>query len=111
MSSVCHGAAGLFNIKLSDGSPLVKGKQVTGFSNVEEKLAELDKFVPFLTETELVARGAIYKKSDKAWAPFAVADSRVIIGQNPASGGVVADLLLAELKRSNQSQPREYSAN
>ena len=101
MSSVCHGAAGLLNIKMSDGSPLIKGKQVTGFSNDEEKLAELDKFVPFLTETEMVARGAIYKKADKAWAPFAVADGRVITGQNPASGGAVADLLLAELKRGN----------
>lgn len=101
VSSVCHGAAGLLNIKLSDGSPLVKGRQVTGFSNDEERLAELDKFVPYLTETELVARGAIYKKADKAWAPFAVVDGRVITGQNPASGGAVADLLIAELKRGN----------
>ena len=62
-------------------------------------MAELDNFVPFLTETELVARGAIYKKADKAWAPFAVVDGRVITGQNPASGGAVADLLLAELNR------------
>lgn len=99
VSSVCHGAAGLLNIQLSDGSPLIKGKQVTGFSNDEEKLAELDRFVPFLTETEMVARGAIYKKADKAWAPFAVVDGRVITGQNPASGGAVADLLLAELNR------------
>lgn len=102
VSSVCHGAAGLLNIKLSNGSPLINGKQVTGFSNDEEKLAELDKFVPFLTETELVARGAIYKKADKAWAPFAVVDGRVVTGQNPASGGAVADLLLAELKQAAQ---------
>ncbi len=102
VSSVCHGAAGLLNIKLSNGSPLINGKQVTGFSNDEEKLAELDKFVPFLTETELVARGAIYKKADKAWAPFAVVDGRVVTGQNPASGGAVADLLIAELKQAAQ---------
>lgn len=61
---VCHGAVGLLYIKLSDGSLLVKDKEVTGFSNEEEKLAELDKLVPFLTETELVKRGAIYKKAD-----------------------------------------------
>jgi len=65
VSSVCHGAVGLLNITLSDGSLLVKGKTVTGFSNQEEKLAELDRFVPFLTETELVARGAMYKKADQ----------------------------------------------
>ncbi|MBP5971867.1 type 1 glutamine amidotransferase domain-containing protein [Brasilonema sp. CT11] len=98
VSSVCHGAVGLLNIKLSDGSLLVKNKEVTGFSNQEEKLAELDKFVPFLTETELIARGAIYKKADEPWACFAVENRRLITGQNPASGGAVADLLIAALK-------------
>ena len=98
VSSVCHGAAGLLNIKLSSGLLLVKDKEVTGFSNEEEKLVELDQFVPFLTETELVARGAIYKKADEPWAAFAVEDQRLITGQNPASGGSVADLLIAALK-------------
>ena len=82
---------------LSDGTPLIKGKKVTGFSNEEERLAELDKYVPFLTEAELMKRGAIYKKADKPWASFAVADGRVITGQNPASGGAVAGLVLAAL--------------
>ena len=98
VSSVCHGAVGLLNIKLSNGSLLVKDKEVTGFSNEEEKLAELDQFVPFLTETELTARGALYKKADEPWATFAIADQRLITGQNPASGGAVADLLIAALK-------------
>ncbi|GET38896.1 type 1 glutamine amidotransferase domain-containing protein [Microseira wollei] len=99
VSSVCHGAVGLLNIKLSDGRLLVKDKEVTGFSNEEEKLAGLDDFVPFLTETELLARGAIYKKADEPWAAFAVEDTRIVTGQNPASGGAVADLLIAALKR------------
>ncbi|MGH7798037.1 MAG: type 1 glutamine amidotransferase domain-containing protein [Candidatus Binatia bacterium] len=98
VSSVCHGAVGLLNIKLSDGTLLVKGKQVTGFSNEEEKLAELDKFVPFLTETELVSRGAIYKKADQPWASFAIEDARLVTGQNPASGAAVAELLIAALR-------------
>jgi putative intracellular protease/amidase len=99
VSSVCHGAVGLLNIKLSDGSLLIKGKNVTGFSNEEEKLAELEKFVPFLTETELVSRGATYKKADQPWAPFVTEDTRLITGQNPASGGPVADLLIAALRK------------
>jgi putative intracellular protease/amidase len=99
VSSVCHGAVGLLNIRLSDGSLLIKGKKVTGFSNEEEKLAELDKFVPFLTETELVSRGATYNKADQPRASFAVEDTRLITGQNPASGGAVADLLLAALRQ------------
>ncbi|WNM62144.1 type 1 glutamine amidotransferase domain-containing protein [Candidatus Nitrospira neomarina] len=100
VSSVCHGALGLLNIRLSDGTVLIKNKNVTGFSNEEEKLVELDKVVPLLTETELVKRGAIYKKSDKPWGPFALEDSRLITGQNPASGGAVADLLIAAIRKS-----------
>ena len=98
VSSVCHGAVGLLNIKLSDGSLLIKGKQVTGFSDEEERLAELDKYVPFLTEDELLKRGASYKKADKPWASFAIADGRLITGQNPASGGAVADLVIKQLQ-------------
>jgi len=97
VSSVCHGAVGLLNIKLSDGTLLINGKEVTGFSNEEEKLAELDEFVPYLTEDEMVKRGANYKKADEPWAAFAVADGRVITGQNPASGGAVAELVIKEL--------------
>ncbi len=98
VTSVCHGALGLLNIRLSDGTLLIKGKKVTGFSNEEEKLVELDKVVPFLTETELAKRGGIYQKADEPWASFAVEDSRLITGQNPASGGRVADLLLMKLR-------------
>ncbi len=100
VSSVCHGAAGLLNIKLSDGTLLVNGKQVTGFSNEEEKLAELDQYVPFLTETELRKRGGEYQKADQPWAVFAVKDERLISGQNPASGGAVAELLIEALKHT-----------
>ena len=98
VSSVCHGPAGLLNIKLSDGSLLIDGKQVTGFSNEEERLAELDQYVPYLTEDELVKRGANYKKADEPWQSFAIEDGRLITGQNPASGGAVADLVIAQLK-------------
>jgi putative intracellular protease/amidase len=100
VSSVCHGAVGLLNIVLSDGSLLIKGKRVTGFSNAEEKLVELDTLVPFLTESEMVARGALYQKADTPWAAFAVEDSRVITGQNPASGGAVADLVIQRLTKT-----------
>jgi len=55
--------------------------------------------VPFLTETELVNRGAIYQKANEPWAAFAVEDRRLISGQNPASGGAVADLLLKALEK------------
>ena len=83
---------------LGEAVHFVNNKRVTGFSNAEETLAELDKHVPYLTETEMRERGAKYEKADEPWAAFAVEDDRVITGQNPASGGVVADMLLAALK-------------
>lgn len=98
VSSVCHGVVGLLNITLADGTLLIRDKRVTGFSNEEERLAELADHVPYLPEDELVKRGAHYVKADSPWAPFAVADSRIITGQNPASGGLVADLLIQSLK-------------
>ncbi len=98
VSSVCHGAVGLLNIVLSDGELLIKGKKVTGFSNEEEQLAGLAASVPYLTETELVKRGARYEKAQEPWAAYAIADGRLITGQNPASGGPVADLLLKAIQ-------------
>ncbi|MEG0244964.1 MAG: type 1 glutamine amidotransferase domain-containing protein [Pseudomonas sp.] len=98
VAAVCHGVVGLLNIKLSDNSLLVKDRQVTGFSTIEEQLVELDKVVPFFTENELVARGGIYSKHDEPWEPFVVGDDRLITGQNPASTGSLADKVLTRLK-------------
>lgn len=100
VSSVCHGVVGLLNIKLYDGNLLIKNRKVTGFSNEEEKQVELDEIVPFLTETELIARGAIFEKAIEPWAEFVVEDDRIITGQNPASSRKVADLLIALLPKN-----------
>lgn len=97
VAAVCHGVVGLLNVKLSDNSLLLKDRQVTGFSNTEEKLVELDKVVPFLTENELRARGGRYSKHDDPWQPFVVADDRLITGQNPASTALLADKVLVQL--------------
>ncbi|MGL4737192.1 MAG: type 1 glutamine amidotransferase domain-containing protein [Cellulosilyticaceae bacterium] len=67
--AVCHGLAGLLNIKLSNGKNLVDGVNVTGFSNSEEVAAGLDKLVSYLNETELVERGANYVKGAE-WSEF-----------------------------------------
>lgn len=97
VSSVCHGAVGLLNIKLPDGKLLIEGKKLTGFSNEEEIAAKLADHVPFLTEDELVKRGADYVKADEPFTPFAVADGRLVTGQNPQSGGKVAEKVLEVL--------------
>ncbi|MCY1702049.1 type 1 glutamine amidotransferase domain-containing protein [Deinococcus sp. SL84] len=97
VTAVCHGVVGLLNIQDDQGQPLLQGREVTGFSNEEETLVGLQDAVPFLTEDALKAKGGQYRKAEQPWAEFAVADRRLITGQNPASGGKVAELLLEQL--------------
>ena len=97
VSAVCHGPAGLVNIKLSNGTYLVQGKKVNAFTNEEEVAVKLDKVVPFLLESKLRERGAIFEKSDP-FQPHAVADRRVVTGQNPQSATAVGETVLEQLK-------------
>jgi putative intracellular protease/amidase len=90
---VCHAPAALVNVKTKDGESLVKGKELTGFSNTEEEAVKLTKVVPFLLEDELKKHGALYSKGSD-WASYVKQDGLLITGQNPASSGAVAELLL-----------------
>ncbi|WP_142786153.1 type 1 glutamine amidotransferase domain-containing protein [Changchengzhania lutea] len=94
---VCHAPAALKGVKKEDGSPLVKGKKVTGFTNSEEKAVGLTDVVPFLVEDMLKENGGIYSKGDD-WAVYTLQDGNLITGQNPASSEMVAEKLLAMLK-------------
>lgn len=85
VASVCHGAAGLINVKLSNGNYLVNGKNVTGYSWREEKLARLHKIVPFNLEKELKERGANYSTAFLPFGTHVVKDGLLITGQNPKS--------------------------
>ncbi|WP_327709240.1 type 1 glutamine amidotransferase domain-containing protein [Streptomyces sp. NBC_00464] len=96
VAAVCHGPAGLVNLTLQDGSHLVDGKQVSAFTNEEEDAVGLTDVVPFSLESTLIAKGAKFNKTDN-FAEFAVADSRLVTGQNPASAAKVAELTIAEL--------------
>jgi putative intracellular protease/amidase len=93
---VCHAPAALVNVKTKNGESLVKGKELTGFSNTEEEAVKLTKVVPFLLEDELKKHGALYSKGSD-WASYVKQDGLLITGQNPASSGAVAQLLLKTL--------------
>ncbi|ANP52398.1 putative intracellular protease/amidase [Streptomyces griseochromogenes] len=99
VSSVCHGACGLLDITLSDGSLLVDGRTVTGFSTAEERVAMVKRRVPFLLEDELRKRGAHYVRHTIPMAPFATADGRLVTGQNPYSTKAVTARLIETLHR------------
>ena len=90
VAAVCHGPAAILNLKNTDGSYLVTGKKVSAFSNDEEEAAKLTNIVPFLLETELNIRGAIYEKAP-LWEKKVVISERLITGQNPASAEGVGE--------------------
>lgn len=96
VAAVCHGPAALVDLTLTDGRYLVDGKQVSAFTNEEETAVGLIEAVPFPLESRLRERGARFTKTAN-FAEHAVADQRLVTGQNPASARKVAQLVLAEL--------------
>lgn len=97
VAAVCHGPAGLLNIKLSNGKYLIDGKKVNGFTNVEEEAVGLTEVVPFLLEDEMKKRGGIFEAVEP-WQPYVVVDQRVITGQNPQSATKVGEAMVEALK-------------
>ncbi|WP_145008700.1 type 1 glutamine amidotransferase domain-containing protein [Pseudomonas oryzihabitans] len=93
---VCHAPGVLRHVKATDGTPLVKGRTVTGFTNSEEAAVQLTDVVPFLVEDELKKLGARYEKGPD-WGSYVVEDGNLVTGQNPASSEDAADALLAKL--------------
>lgn len=98
VAGVCHGPAGLVNIKLDNGKYLVDGKKINAFTNEEESEVKLTNVVPFLLEDKLKERGAKFEKSG-LWQNHVVTDQRVITGQNPQSAKSVGEAILKELKK------------
>ncbi|MGN6415866.1 MAG: type 1 glutamine amidotransferase domain-containing protein [Pseudobacter sp.] len=97
VGAVCHGPAGLVNIKVANGKYLVDGKKINAFTNEEETAVKLEKVVPFMLESKLIERGAKFEKSG-LWQPHVTVDQRVVTGQNPQSAKGVGEAILKELK-------------
>lgn len=93
---VCHAPGVLRHVRNEDGTPLVQGRKVAGFTNTEEEAMGLVDVVPFLVENELKKLGGTYSKSADM-EDHVVEDGLLITGQNPASSASAADALLAKL--------------
>lgn len=93
---VCHAPGVLRHVKNADGSPFVRGRHVTGFTNGEEDAAGLTEVVPFLVEDVLIDLGATFSKVEN-WGVHTVLDGQLITGQNPASSAEAAQALIASL--------------
>jgi putative intracellular protease/amidase len=106
IGSVCHGVVALLSLQNENGELLIKGKQITAFSDIEEEYAGLAKTVPFLLEARLTLLGALYSKGE-SYLSHIVTDGNLITGQNPASSLAVArkiSVLIQNSKYSSKSQ-------
>ena len=92
VAAVCHGPAALVNVTLSDGSYLVAGKNVSAFTDSEERAVKLENVVPFLLASTLVQRGAIHQPAAD-FTSKVVVDGRLVTGQNPQSASGVGAAL------------------
>lgn len=98
VGAVCHGPAALVNVTLSDGSYLVAGRNLSAFTDSEEREVGLDQTVPFLLASTLEQRGARHHPAPD-WTAQVVVDGRLVTGQNPQSAGGVGEAMRDLLMR------------
>jgi putative intracellular protease/amidase len=86
----------LLNVRLSNGTYLLEGKNISSFTNEEEEnYAKED--VPFELETALTKQGAIFHGA-KPWSAYSIEDGNLVTGQNPASAQGVAQKMIKLLE-------------
>jgi putative intracellular protease/amidase len=106
-AALCHGTAILRYAMRSNGEPVVRGRTVTGFANVEEDFADEAVWsmgalprgthvMPWRIEDALKALGANYVQAG-LWRGFAVRDANLITGQQNFSGFETAQAVIAAL--------------
>ncbi|UOQ86078.1 type 1 glutamine amidotransferase domain-containing protein [Gracilibacillus salinarum] len=97
IGSVCHGPAGLVNATYQDGTPIVKDKHVTSFTDSEEKEMQLDQYMPFLLESKIRENGARFFAKEN-WSDHAIRDGFLVTGQNPQSSKSTAEKVVEALE-------------
>nr|WP_299073291.1 type 1 glutamine amidotransferase domain-containing protein [uncultured Allomuricauda sp.] len=103
VSAICHGTAGLVNLKTSDGNFLYEGKKVNGFPDLFENMeAEYYKQFPFSIEQIIKARGGDFSYSKEGWDNYSVVDGRLITGQDPTAAVSVAEKIIKALENNKK---------
>lgn len=97
VAMVCHAPAILRDAKKPNGEPLVKGRNVTGFTDAEDTELDLSRHLLFSLEQALIGNGANFKRSNANWNSNVVEDGPLITGQNPASAAPIAEVLANRL--------------
>jgi putative intracellular protease/amidase len=98
VAAVCHGPVALAECVKADGTPLVKGLKVTGFTDAEESAVGHTDNVPFLLQKRFVELGADFQ-AGADWTSNVVVDGFLVTGQNPQSSEATADAAIKILTK------------
>jgi putative intracellular protease/amidase len=96
VAALCHGVAGLLSASTADGSFTFAGRDLTSFTDEEERQGGLGENTPFFVESRLRERGAV-PRTGAAWSNTVVVDGNLITGQNPQSTTATAEAVLKAL--------------
>ncbi|HMH23915.1 MAG TPA: type 1 glutamine amidotransferase domain-containing protein [Puia sp.] len=111
IATVSQGAAALASLHNETGEWLVKDRNLTAFSNSEEKVAGSTELMPFLLESRLLSLGAIYTK-EQNYTSYTVTDGRLMTGQNSSSSPELARKILVYMKlNAPKDEPRVIALN
>jgi putative intracellular protease/amidase len=113
VGAICHGPAALLDLELADGTPLLRGKRATGFTNAEELFLMDDarERFPFLLQDALSAQGASFVEAPM-YLDNTVVDGRLVTGQNPWSTWSLAEAMVRALGHApvaREATPEERS--
>ena len=102
VSAICHGTAGIVNLKNRDGAFIFANKKVTGFPDIfEDTKAEYYKAFPFSIDKEVSKNGGNFVYSKKWGDNFFIVDGNIITGQDPTATASVAQEVIKNLQRRN----------
>lgn len=103
ISAVCHGTAGLVNIKDSTNKNIIQGKKICGFPDLfEDMKKEYYKNFPFSIEKTINQNGGEFLYSKEGWDSYVIQDGRFVTGQDPSSTYKVANQVLTLIKKNNE---------
>ena len=100
VGALCHGSSALGEVKLDDGTLLVAGRTVTGFSNAEQDRVKVPRTVlPSTVEDALTRGGGLYRAGEP-FTSHVERDGNLITGQQPQSAAAFAESVVAAVRES-----------
>jgi putative intracellular protease/amidase len=98
ISTVCHGTAGIVNLKDNQGNSLFQNKKISGYPDLfENKEAEYYKTFPFSIEDKINENKGSFLHSQKQRDNFYIIDGKFITGQDPSATTSVAQKVVETL--------------